>query len=118
MICDYRDCIPSREVLRELARQIHPSKAGQLCVVLGIKLEQPGAHCENDVLELLVRWVEQGKEIWTLDNRMNKFASKRGAHQEVKRQLSDKVYDAGFVDLAAEIMTGIKYGKVTQLTTT
>ncbi|XP_072166083.1 uncharacterized protein [Diadema setosum] len=96
---EYRDCVPSREVLVELTRQIPANKTGQLCKVLGVKQEHPGAHNERDVSELLVRWMEQGK-----------------CRKREQRKLSNEVYEAGFIGLANEIMTGIRHGKVTQLT--
>ncbi|XP_071490095.1 uncharacterized protein [Diadema antillarum] len=58
---DYRDCVPSREVLEELARQIPESEADRLCEVLGMEREHPGAHKESCIVELLETWVEQGK---------------------------------------------------------
>ncbi|XP_072166064.1 uncharacterized protein [Diadema setosum] len=116
LLGQYRDCVPSREVLTDLARHIPTSEAVRLCKVLDIDTEQSDRQSDNDVLELLVKWVEQGKE--NSRNLFNKLApeSEQEFRKRMHKKLSDKVYDAGFINLANEIMTGIKHGKVTQLT--
>ncbi|XP_072166069.1 uncharacterized protein [Diadema setosum] len=112
----YRDCVPSKEVLIELAHQIPASEADRLCKLLDVKMEQPDPELYNVVLELLVRWMEQGKG--NSRNLLKKLAgeSEEDFRKRMDRNLSDKVYDAGYINLANEIMTGIRHGKVTQVT--
>ncbi|XP_072166548.1 uncharacterized protein [Diadema setosum] len=61
---------------------------------LDVKLEKrDGQGVQNDFLELLVRWVEKRKKD--------------------SSQISNKLYEAGFIDLSIEFLTGIEHGKVT-----
>ncbi|XP_071487733.1 uncharacterized protein [Diadema antillarum] len=85
----YRDCVPSVEVLTELARHIPASEADRLRKILEVNTEQSDPQSDNYVLELLVEWVEQGKE-----NFLNLLKKQLGPESE----------------------RGIKHGKVTQLT--
>ncbi|XP_072166087.1 uncharacterized protein [Diadema setosum] len=86
-------CFPSREVLTKLVRQIFSNEIDRLSKALDVKLEKrDGQGVQNDFLELLVRWVEK----------RNKDSS----------QISNNLYEAGFIDLSIEFLTGIKHGAV------